>query len=161
MAGKINNQWWRQRSKHGRDRIFENPEMLWASCIEYFEATDKRKWNKVEYKGSPLRKVSIPTDTPYTLTGLFLFLGIAKQTWSNYKKEYDDFLDIISQVENIIYTQKFEGAVAGCFNANIIARDLGLVERLDQTTKGESLNYRPIFGELDSVFENDKANDSE
>ena len=36
-----------------------------------------------------------------------------------------------------------------------------LPKNIDITTKGESLNYRPIFGELDSVFENDKANDSE
>ena len=35
------------------------------------------------------------------------------------------------------------------------------ITKLDHTTKGESLNYRPIFGELDSVFEDDKANDSD
>jgi hypothetical protein len=35
-----------------------------------------------------------------------------------------------------------------------------LPKSIDITTKGESLNYRPIFGELDSVFENDKTDDS-
>ena len=38
---------------------------------------------------------------------------------------------------------------------------LQLPKKIDITTKGESLNYRPIFGELDSVFEDDKANDSD
>lgn len=29
--------------------------------------------------------------------------------------------------------------------------------KADLTTKGESLHYKPIFGELDSIFENDKT----
>jgi predicted phage-related endonuclease len=36
-----------------------------------------------------------------------------------------------------------------------------IAKQIDITTKGESINYRPIFGELDSVFENDKTNHSE
>lgn len=137
MAAKLNNQWWRQRAKHGRDKIFESPEMLWNSCVEYFEATDKRKWNKIEYKGTPPRKVSIPTDTPYTITGLYIFLGIGASTWSDYKLKYDDFSAVIKNVETIIYTQKFEGAVVGAFNSNIIARDLGLIDRRDITVEAD------------------------
>jgi hypothetical protein len=38
---------------------------------------------------------------------------------------------------------------------------LELAKQIDITTKGESLNYRPIFGELDPVFENDKADHSQ
>jgi hypothetical protein len=165
MAATKNNQWWKLRAKHGRDKIFESPEMLWDSCSEYFEATDNRKWNKIEYKnsGKGIRKVSIPTDTPFTLNGLCLFLGIGTSTWHDYKtkEEYKDFSEVITRVEQIVYIQKFEGASVNAFNANIISRELGLVDRADHTTKGESLNYRPIFGELDSVFEDDKANDSD
>ena len=32
-------------------------------------------------------------------------------------------------IDSIIRTQKFEGAAADLFNANIISRDLGLVDR--------------------------------
>ena len=39
-----------------------------------------------------------------------------------------------------MYSQKFEGASAGIFNHAIIARDLGLTERFDHTTKGEQMN---------------------
>lgn len=143
MAATKGNQWWKLRAKHGRSKIFSSPEMLWDSCVEYFEATDKRKWNKVEYKSTTkgLRKVNIPTDTPYTLTGLWVFLGIGQATWSDYKNKegYKDFSIVINQVESIIYTQKFEGAAVGAFNANIIARDLGIKDNTDITTNGKDL----------------------
>ena len=42
------------------------------------------------------------------------------------------FIDIITRIEEIIETQQFEGASVGVFNANIIARKLGLVERQQQ-----------------------------
>lgn len=133
MAATKNNQWWKLRASHGREKIFSSPEILWLSCVEYFEATDKRKWNKVDYKGSQNKKVLIPTETPYTLTGLRIFLGIDNQTWINYKTKepYKDFFEVVTRVEEIIYTQKFEGAAVGAFNPNIIARDLGLIERKD------------------------------
>jgi hypothetical protein len=45
-------------------------------------------------------------------------------------------------VEEIIRTQKFEGASADLLNPNIIARDLGLADKQDNTTThqaGDSL----------------------
>lgn len=145
MAASKNNQWWKLRAKHGRDKIFSSPEMLWDACIEYFEATDKRKWNKIEYKsnGKGLRKVSIPTDTPYTITGLCIYLGVGTSTWHDYKNktEYKDFSEVISQVEDIMFTQKFEGATVGAFNASIIARDLSLVDKSETKTIIE----QPLF----------------
>ena len=124
------NQWWRQRSTHGRDKIFETPEDLWNACIEYFEATDKRKWQKTEFNGKDAVECKVPTDTPYTWTGLYLFLDIDHKTWILYT-EREHFIPITARIRNIIYTQKFEGAAVGAFNANIIARDLGLKDTQD------------------------------
>ena len=62
---------------------------------------------------------------------------------------------------------EFRGTPAGLRAVTLIEKEiiklegLELPRQIDITTKGKSLNYRPIFGELDSVFENDKANDSE
>jgi len=78
------------------------------------------------------------TDAPYTLTGLFVFLDIDKSTWAEYKKR-EDFTPITTRIEAIMYTQKFEGASVGAFNASIIARDLGLVDKTDLTSKGEAV----------------------
>ena len=135
MGAPKGNQFWKLRSKHGRDKIFSSPELLWEACQEYFEETDKRVWEKVDFRGKDAVKVRIPTSAPYTLTGLCLFLNICQETWSNYRKE-KDFLGVITRVENIIYTQKFEGAVVGSYNSNIIARDLGLRDKKELSGDG-------------------------
>jgi hypothetical protein len=125
MSAPKGNQFWKLRSKHGRDKIFQTPELLWESCCEYFEATDARKWIRTEFNGKDATECKVPTETPYTWTGLYLFLDIDHKTWDLYANR-DEFIPISTRVRNIIFTQKFEGAAVGAFNANIIARDLGL-----------------------------------
>lgn len=139
MAAPVGNQFWKLRSKHGRDKIFATPDVLLAACNEYFEATDKRVWNKIEYKGSDVTEVKIPTSVPYTLSGLCIFLDVNTHYFNDFKTTCSkDFSEIIRKVEQIIYTQKFEGAAVGAYNANIIARDLGLSDKQDLTNNGES-----------------------
>lgn len=70
-----------------------------------------------------------------TLKSLCFFLGITFETWTTFRTK-DDFSDITSEVEQIIYDQKFTGAAANQLNANIIARDLGLSEKHDNTHTG-------------------------
>lgn len=82
----------------------------------------------MDFKGKYLNEVKIPTSAPYTLTGLRTFLKIDNKTWLNYKV-LEDYFEVITRVEDIIFTHKFEGAVVGVFNANIIARELGLVDK--------------------------------
>lgn len=128
------NQFWKMRTRHGRKKIFSSPEELWKICCEYFEYTDTRRWMKVDYRGKDAERVEIPTSAPYTLKGLRLFLGgIDEQTWINYrtKENYKEFHAIVQQIEDIIYVQKFEGSAVGAYNANIIARELGLADKIE------------------------------
>lgn len=136
MAAPVKNQFWKLRSKHGRDKIFESPEMLWEAACEYFEATDARKWIKTEFNGKDAIECHVPTETPYTWTGLYLFLDIDHSTWQLYEKR-EDFIAISTRVRHIIYTQKFEGAAVGAFNPQLISRDLGLIDKAE--TKNESV----------------------
>lgn len=105
--------------------IFSSPTILWEACVEYFEATDARKWTKKDWVGKDAIEVTRESSAPYTLTGLFVFLGIDRKTWDLYRTR-EDFIPVIDRIEQIMYTQKFEGAAVGAFNANIISRDLGL-----------------------------------
>jgi hypothetical protein len=143
MSAPLKNQFWKLRSKHGRDVIFKTPEALWQAACEYFEATDERKWTKKDWVGKDATLVTRETDTPYTLRGLCIFLDVNSGYWSEFKatnraKELD-FTEIITRIEDVIYNQKFEGASVGAFNASIIARDLGLKEQTDITTQGEKI----------------------
>jgi hypothetical protein len=130
MGAPKGNKFWEARTKHGRDKIFSTPKILWDSACEYFEWVENNPlWeNKVsQYQGVP---VDMPVAKMRAMTqeGLYLFLGISKQAWFNYK-DNEDFIDIISQIENVIKSQKFAGAAADLLNANIIARDLGLSDK--------------------------------
>lgn len=143
------NKWWQKRTKHGRDKLFQDPKLLWESACEYFEATDKRKWVKKDWVGKDAEEVERENETPYTKSGLALYLDCDWRTIEALKSDTNpDFAHIISRIEKIIYTQKFEGAAVGAFNANIIARELGLSEKVESDNKNKnetniSLNLTP------------------
>jgi hypothetical protein len=131
MGAPAGNQFWKQRSKHGRDKLFQTPDLLWQACCEYFEYTDTRKWIKKDWVGKDAMEVERETETPYTYSGLCLYLNTNRGYFSDFKQTCSkDFSEIIMRVEDIMYTQKFEGASVGAFNQNIIARELGLADKI-------------------------------
>lgn len=136
MAAPLGNQFWKLRSKHGRDRLFASSELLWEAAQEYFEWCDDNPWQKNEaIKGGDMAGslVQVPTARPYTLSGLCVYLDVNTQYFDDFKAalkpDEHDFSVVITRIEAIIRTQKFEGAAVGAFNANIIARDLGLSDK--------------------------------
>ena len=147
MGATPGNHWWELRATHGRDLIFSSPEILWEAAKEYFIATSSRKWKKKDWVGKDAYEVERETDTPYTISGLCIFLDIDQQTFKNYGSDerYKDFFGIVSRIREIIYTQKFEGAAVGAYNAMIISRDLHLRDSMEQNLTGE-LGIRQITG---------------
>lgn len=136
MAAPKNNQFWKQRSKHGRDKIFSDPQLLWESAIEYFEWCDKNPWFKTEAAkaGDHFGEVvNAPTARPYSIRGLCVFIDIDKNTFYRYCDEepYKDFWDITNKIKDIIQNQQWEGAMVGAYNSSIAARTLGLSEKQD------------------------------
>ena len=67
-----------------------------------------------------------------TIAGLCIFLDISQQAWSEYKKR-EGFGEVTTRVDEIVRTQKFQGAAADLLNPNIIARDLGLSDKQELT----------------------------
>lgn len=140
MPAPKNNQFWKNRTKHGRDKIFSDPEILWAEACRYFDWCDKHPLESVEFNGKDAIECIVPKMRAYTWTGLETFLDI--ESFREYKTNptYKEFSQVISRIERIIYTQKFEGAAAGLLNANIISRDLGLIDKKDMTTDGQPIS---------------------
>ena len=84
----------------------------------------------------PAELTAIPTERPFTLTGLCLYLDCSEGYFRTFKLTCsDDFLAIITRIEHVIETQQFEGATVGAYNANIIARKLGLADKTDHNVK--------------------------
>lgn len=135
MAAPVGNRFWELRSKHGRDKIFESPEMLWKSACEYFEWCEENPWQEQDWVGKDGDEVVKNKVRPFTLSGLCVYLDCAEITLREYGKK-EDFSAVYTRIEQIVRTQKFEGAATGFFNANIIARDLGLVNKTETELSG-------------------------
>jgi len=112
--------------------------LLWQVACEYFEWCDENPLVKKEthHKILGVETKEAETARPYTLSGLCICCGTNRHWWKQFKKglkeDSHDFYPVVRQIEDVIYAQKFEGAAAGHFNANIIARDLGLGEKVEQ-----------------------------
>lgn len=137
MSAPVGNEFWKQRSSHGRKPKFETPDDLQDACLEYFEWVEANPLYEAQafaYQGKvtmqPVAKMRA-----MTLAGLCIFLDIDRTTWAEYAAR-EGFTLVATRVEEIIRTQKFEGASAGLLNPSIIARDLGLADKQDQTIQG-------------------------
>lgn len=142
MGAPIGNQFWKQRSKHGRDKIFTSPDLLWEAACEYFEWCDTHKLIEIDFRGKDASEVELPKMRAFTWEGLELFIDIHSLRDYKSNPDYKDFSHVITRIEKIIYNQKFTGAAAGFLNPNIIARDLGLADKkeIDKTTT--RVNFR-------------------
>ena len=93
------------RSKHGRDKLFATPEALWEAACEYFQWCDENPWTtrKAIQRTMPVRRKKgkrtetvneqqtqqevSPTQRPYSLTGLCIYLGTSSRWWSSFRSE--------------------------------------------------------------------------
>ncbi|MDC9605589.1 DNA-packaging protein [Xenorhabdus griffiniae] len=130
MAAPKGNRFWETRSSHGRNPKFGSPEELWKACCEYFAWVEENPLyeTKAFHNQGEIVYAKMAKMRAMTLSGLCIFLDISRSTWTEYTKR-EDFSNITTRVEQIIYDQKFSGAAADLLNANIIARDLGLKEQ--------------------------------
>lgn len=135
MPAPKRNQFWKARLKHGRKKIFEKPEdMMWAAN-KYFQWVDEYPLEKqIVYQGKVTGTENLMR--AMTIKGLCIHWGLNKQYLDEFIRNLDitsengkGFSVVIATIKEIIETQKFEGASAGQLNPNIIARDLGLVEK--------------------------------
>lgn len=154
MAAPKGNQFWKARSSHGRNPIFASADELWSACCEYFEwVEDNPLWEDklVTFQGTATHE-PVAKMRAMTLEGLCIFLDIGRQTWADYRGR-KDFSEVATRVEEIVRTQKFQGAAADLLNPNIIARDLGLADKselsgpeggpVQTVTKIELVGVRP------------------
>ncbi len=156
MAAAKNNQYWKKRSKHGRDAIFKDASILLASAYEYFEWNSKNPW----YKSEAIKSgdqcgtiINVPIERPLTIEGLTQFLGVNKKYFNDFERTLSeddkDFSEVIKHIKEIIVRNQTEGAIVGSFNANIISRMLGLI---DKSSVDVDLNKLSEY-DLDRIIE--------
>jgi hypothetical protein len=89
--------------------------------------------------------------TPITFEGFECYLadlGIINDLGDYSKNKddrYNDYTPIITRIRNNCFVQNFKGASVKLFDANLISRKLGLIEKSQSEVKIE----HPIFKGLD------------
>ena len=151
MAAPIGNEFWKQRSSHGRKPIFPDPDDLWSAAEEYFQwvYNNPLQEERVFHHQGEITRTTISKMQAMTLSGLCIFLGISQEGFASYRSK-DGFSGVTREIDEIIRTQKFTGAAADLLNANIIARDLGLADSKVITAK---IEYTPVEGMSRSQIE--------
>lgn len=149
MAAEAGNQWWKLRSKHGRDKLFKTPKLLWDAACEYFQWCEENPLKEsqlVSFQGNSVLEV-VPKMRPFTMEGLCIYLDCNTAYFRQFKEALNgktdqiskDFSTVIASIEEVVRNQQFSGAAAGFLNANIISRNLGLKDKTDVTSDGKSI----------------------
>lgn len=147
MAAPLGNQFWKMRSKHGRDRIFTEPNIMLEACYDYFRYQSEKMHNKKEaVKGGEFtgQIIDVPTITPFSFRLMCSYLHVHSLYFNEFEKalkpnesEIDkDFSNVITHVREIIEEQQFEGAAVGAFSTNLIARRLGMADKVNSEVSG-------------------------
>lgn len=123
----------------GRPKNIKTPKDFLKLFMEFkdFKKKDLIYSHQVS-KGGEL--IKIPHIPPLTWAGFDTWLWHndivvdTRQYRDNIQQRYTEFISVIRAITQEMYANKFEGAAVGIYNANIIARDLGLAEKTDNKT---------------------------
>ncbi len=124
-----------------KQKYIATPEILWQYFLDYVAHEAANPWLKVDYVGQKAEKVIVPLATPITFEGFECYLwnlDIVTDLGSyasNKGGAYTSYSPIIKNIRQHCYVQNFRGAAAGAFNANLIARKLGIKDQVDSDIK--------------------------
>jgi hypothetical protein len=130
-------------------KIIETPEELWNMFQEYLNSLEVLEMEVPHVK---LGTVIIHTQEPPTMEGFkyfgsnyFEIKGKDSITLSNYienrSNSYDDYYVIVTRIKDYIYKHNFSRAAVGIYKESLIAKQLGLSEKIIQTVFTE----QPLF----------------
>lgn len=126
-----------------KHKYIETPEKLWELFTQFVEHESNNPMYKVEYVGKDGERVNTPLQVPITFEAFECYLADKEiindlgNYSSNLNGAYDEYLPIITRIRNNCFAQNFKGASVGLFNANIIARKLGLSDKREIDDKRE------------------------
>jgi hypothetical protein len=145
MAAPKGNTYWQLVAnwKKGKDPRY-SPDELWGKAVEYFEWAESNPL--ISQAASAGKVVEIEKRRPFTIESFCLFAQMGSTTYQSYRKK-EAYAGIVSRIDTIIRANKFEGAMVGDFNNNIVARDLGLIDKQEVT---DSTIAAIMFGEDDA-----------
>lgn len=131
---------------HGT-KLIKSPDHLLDLFKEYVKYEAENPMYKIDYVGQLATKVVIPLETPITFDGFECYLRDNKVIESHLghyedknNESYKDYLPIITGIRQNCWVNNFKGAAVGKFNANLIAKKLGLISETKNVNENTNLN---------------------
>ena len=130
--------------KGGRPRAFESPQAMWDKAVSYFKWCEENaivETKLFSFQGE-ISSGRAPHMRAMTQAGLCSFLNIGQSTYKDYKNK-PEFSAVTEAIEQVMFEQKFSGAAAGMLKENIIARELGIIdkEEVKETPQDIVINF--------------------
>ena len=124
-----------KKAKVGKTRRFiKTPQIYWELACDYFQKIDDSPVlvSKPVMGGEHVGTIiNLPLHRPYTWRAFYVFLqirgyGMCDKYRYNQGNLYNDFIEVVAIVDNIIRNRKFEGAAINIFKDSVIMRDLDM-----------------------------------
>ncbi len=122
----------------GLQKAIKTPAELWELFEEYEKDLKDKPKHRYEFNAKIGDLVAIPLERPLTWSRFddFVYTKGIIQDLEDYRQNtggrYADFKGVVTRINSRMYADKFEGASCGVYNANIIARDLGLADKKEE-----------------------------
>lgn len=129
-----------------KHKYIETPEKLWKLFCDYVKYERDNPMIKYEYVGRNGDKVATPLETPITFEGFECYLADQDiiQDLGDYASDkdgrYSEYATIITRIRNNCFVHNYKGAAVGLFNANLIARKLGISD-----SNSVTITEQPLF----------------
>jgi hypothetical protein len=128
--------WWEEGYNANSDI---SPKQLWELASAYFHFQTSRPVQVREIKtlsggsgeGSYLADVDLPKARPFSWSGFLVYSGLTRSELKSMGKSDPKMKKIVDRIEAVMWAQKFENAASGTMNANLIARELQLSEKIE------------------------------
>lgn len=134
MPAPKNNQYYLLAKNFKKPKKYR-PIRLWEIFLQYCEWVEKNPLKETKAFGTG-KKLTVPLMRAMSIQGFCIYANMDRSTWYEYKSN-EEYSYIINRIDDMMFSQKFEGASSGLLKENIIARELGLKDgqEMDVTTK--------------------------
>jgi hypothetical protein len=118
-------------------KYIETPERMWELFEQYVKHEAERPMTRRDHVGKEGKPVDTPLMVPITFEGFECYLadlGIINDLGDyacNQDNRYAEYSPIVTRIRKNCFVQNLKGAAVGLFNANIIAKKLGLIEKTE------------------------------
>lgn len=127
----------------GRPKSISSPDILWSLFKDYVKDAKNKPYLVHDFVGKDANEVRKEKERPLSWVGFEVYLyeqdviSNMEDYENNTNGSYTEFLPIIRVCKKIIQRDQLEGATAGVYQQNIIARLLGLADKKDVEVAGD------------------------